>query len=49
MIIIESLGEDFISSSLTEIQGNTGKQGKVLDMVIQDLKVEVGTVKKTQM
>jgi hypothetical protein len=34
---------------LKEVQQNTGKQVKELDKLIQDLKVEVETIKKTQM
>jgi hypothetical protein len=45
MKIIASYKED-IKNSLKEIQENTGKQIKEL---IQDLKVEVETIKKTQM
>jgi hypothetical protein len=48
MKIIESFKKD-INNSLTEIQENTGKQVKGLNKAIQDLKVEVGTIKKTQM
>ena len=48
MKIIESFKED-ITNSLKEIQENTGKQVKGLNKVIQDLKVEVETIKKTQM
>jgi esterase/lipase len=48
MKIIESFKED-INNSLKEIQDNTGKQVKELNKVIQDLKVEVETIKKTQM
>ena len=48
MKIIESFKED-INNSLKEIQENTGKQVKELNKVIQDLKVEVETIKKTQM
>jgi uncharacterized coiled-coil protein SlyX len=47
MEIIESFKED-ISDLLKEIQGNTGKQMKELNKAIQDLKVEVETIKKTQ-
>jgi flagellar motility protein MotE (MotC chaperone) len=46
--IIESFKEN-INNSLKEIQENTGKQVKKLNKVIQDLKVEVETIKKTQM
>ena len=48
MKIIESFKED-INNSLKEIQENTVKQVKELNKVIQDLKVEVETIKKTQM
>ena len=48
MKIIESFKED-INNSLKEIQENTGKQVKELNKVIQNLKGEVETVKKTQM
>jgi hypothetical protein len=48
MKIIESFKED-INKSLKEIQGNTGKQLKELNRAIQDIKVEVETIKKTQM
>ena len=48
MKIIQSFKED-INNSLKEIQENTGKQVKELSKVIQDLKVEVETIKKTQM
>ena len=48
MKIIESFKED-INNSLKEIQENTVKQVKKLSKVIQDLKVEVETIKKTQM
>ena len=48
MNIIGSFEEDIINS-LKEIQENTGKQVKELNEVIQDLKVEVKTIKKTQM
>jgi predicted nucleic acid-binding Zn-ribbon protein len=48
MKLIESFKED-ISNSLKEIQENAGKQVKELNKAIQDLKVEVETIKKTQM
>lgn len=48
MKIRESFKED-INSSLKEIQENTGKLVKELNKAIQDLKVEVETIKKTQM
>ena len=47
MKIVESLKED-INNSLKEIQEHIGKQVKELNKVIQDLKVEVETVKKRQ-
>jgi methyl-accepting chemotaxis protein len=48
MKIIESFKED-INNSLKEIQENTGKRVKELNKATQDLKVEVETIKKTQM
>ena len=48
MKTIESFKED-INNFLKEIQVNTGKQAKELNKVIQDLKVEIETLKKTQM
>ena len=48
MKLIESFKEDS-NNSLKEIQENTDKQVKGLNNVIQDLKVEVETIKKTQM
>ena len=48
MKLIESFKED-INNSLKEIQENTDKQVKKLNTVIQDLKVKVETIKKTQM
>ena len=48
MKIIESFTET-INKSLKEIQENTIKQVKGLHKVVQDLKVEVETIKKTQM
>ena len=47
MKIIESVKE-VIDNSLKKIQENTDKQVKELNKVIQDLKVEVETIKKTQ-
>ena len=47
MKIIESFKED-IKNSLKEIQESTGKEVKELSNVIQDLKVEVETIKKTK-
>jgi hypothetical protein len=47
MKIIESFKD--INNSLKEIQENTGKQVKELNKAIQDQKVEVETIKKTQM
>jgi RNA processing factor Prp31 len=48
MKIIDSFKED-INNLLREIQENTGKQVKELNKVIQNLKVGVETIKKTQM
>lgn len=48
MKIIESFKED-INNSMKEIKKNTGKQVKELKKVIQDLKVLIETIKKTQM
>jgi chromosome segregation ATPase len=48
MKIIESFKED-INYSWKEIQENIGKQVKELNKEIQDLKVEIETIKKTQM
>jgi hypothetical protein len=48
MKIIESFKED-ISNSVKKNTGNTDKQIKELNKVIQDLKVEEETIKKTQM
>jgi hypothetical protein len=45
MKIIESF-KDAINNSLKEIQENTGKQVKEFNKAIQDLKVEVETIKK---
>jgi hypothetical protein len=47
MEIIESFKED-INNSLKEIQKNTGKQVTKLIKAIQDLKIEVETIKKTK-
>ena len=47
MEIIESFKED-INNSLKEIQENTGKQVREMNKVIKVLKVEVETIKKTQ-
>ena len=46
MKIIESFKEN-INNSLKEIEENTGKQDKELNKVIQDLKVEIETIKKS--
>ena len=46
MKIIDSFKEDS-NNSLKEIWENTGKQVKELNKAIQDLKVEVETIKKT--
>ena len=48
MKIIESYREN-INNSVKEIQENTGKQLKELSKAIQNLKVEVETIKKMQM
>jgi uncharacterized coiled-coil protein SlyX len=48
MKIIESFKKD-IKNSLKEKQENTVKQVKELNKAIQDIKVEVETIKKTQM
>jgi hypothetical protein len=48
MKIIESFKEN-INNSLKIIEENTGKQLKELNKAIQNLKVEVEKVKKTQM
>jgi chromosome segregation ATPase len=48
MKIISFFKED-INNSLKEIQENTDKQVTELNKVIQDLKMEVETIKKTQM
>ena len=48
MKIIESFKEN-INNSLKIIEENTGKQVKELNKAIQNLKVEVEKVKKTQM
>jgi hypothetical protein len=45
---VESFKEHF-KNSLKEIQENTGKQVMELNKVTQGLKVEVETIKKTQM
>jgi hypothetical protein len=45
MKIIDYFKED-INNSLKEIQENTGKQVKELNIAIQDLKVEVETIKR---
>jgi hypothetical protein len=48
MKIIEPFKEE-INNSLKEIKENTDKQVKELNKVIQDLKVEVETIKGRQM
>jgi hypothetical protein len=48
MKMIESFKEK-INNSLKEIQENTSKQMKEFNKVMQYLKVEVETIKKTQM
>lgn len=47
MNMIEAIKEE-INKSLKEIQGNTNKQVKEMDITVQDLKVEIETTKKTQ-
>jgi archaellum component FlaC len=47
MKMIKDFKKD-INNSLKEIQENTGKQVKELDKTIQDLKIEIETIKKTQ-
>jgi chromosome segregation ATPase len=47
MIMMEDYKED-INKSLKEIQENTSKQVKDLNKTIQDLKMEIETIKKTQ-
>ena len=47
MEIIECFKED-INNSLKEIKESIGKQANELNKVIQDLKVEVEIIKKTQ-
>ena len=48
MMMVEDIKKDF-NNSLKEIQENTVKQVKELNKVIQNLKVGVETIKKTQM
>lgn len=48
MEMIDIFEED-TNNCIKEIQENTGKQLKELNKEIQDLKVEVETIKKTQM
>jgi hypothetical protein len=48
MKIVESFKEG-LNNSLKEIQKNTGKHVKELNKVIQDIKMEVETIKKAQM
>jgi esterase/lipase len=47
-LIVESFKED-IRNSMNEIEESTAKKVKELNKDIQDLKVEVETIKKTQM
>jgi chromosome segregation ATPase len=47
MMMMENYKKD-INNSLKEIQQNTSKQVKELDKTIQDLKMEVETIKKSQ-
>jgi hypothetical protein len=46
MMMKEDYKKD-INNSLKEIQENTSKQGKELNKTTQDLKMEVGTIKKS--
>ena len=46
-MLIEHLKKD-INNSLKEIQENTTKQMKELNKTIQDLKIEVETIRKSQ-
>ena len=48
MMLVEDFKKD-INNSLKEIQENTIKQMKELHKAVQDLKVGVETIKKTQM
>ena len=45
---VEALKEK-INKSLKEVQGNTIKQVKEINKMVQDLKMEIETIKKTQM
>jgi hypothetical protein len=47
MMMMEDYKKD-INNSLKEIQENTSKQVKELNQIIQELKMEVETVKKSQ-
>ena len=47
MVMIEGFKKD-VNNSPKEIQENTGKQVKELNKTIQDLKMEVETIKKSQ-
>ena len=47
MMMMEDYKKD-INNSLKEIQENTSKQVKELNKTIQDLKMEVETIKKSQ-
>jgi hypothetical protein len=47
MMMMEDYKKD-INNSLKEIQDNTSKQMKELNKTIQDLKMEVETIKKSQ-
>jgi len=47
MMMIKDLKKD-INNSLKEIQENTTKQVKKLNKTIQDLKMEIETIKKPQ-
>ena len=47
MILVEDFKKD-ISNSLKELQENTTKQVKELNKTIQDLKMEIETIEKSQ-
>ena len=46
-IMIEALKEE-VNKSLKDIQENTVKQGKEINKTVQDLKMEIESIKKTQ-
>ena len=48
MKMIEAFKED-INNSLKEIQENTIRQVKKLNKIVQDLNMEIETIKKSQM